>query len=110
MEYDFYTADVFTNTAFEGAQIAVIPNAVGLDHSLMQKIANEFNLSETIFVFSCGEKSAILRMKIFSPSGEIDFAGHPIIATAFILVSIGENIFIRSIADFSPEGKTKNRQ
>ncbi len=89
MEYDFYTADVFTNTAFEGAQIAVIPNAKGLGNDLMQKIANEFNLSETIFVFPSDKKSATRRMKIFSPSGEIDFAGHPIIATAFVLVSIG---------------------
>ena len=90
MEYDFYTADVFTNTAFEGAQIAVIPHAIGLKNGLMQRIANEFNLSETVFVFPSNKKSATHRMKIFSSSGEIDFAGHPIIATAFVLVSIGE--------------------
>jgi len=90
LEYDFYTTDVFTNTAFEGAQIAVIPNALGLDNNLMQKVANEFNLSETVFVFPSDQKSVTHRMKIFSPSGEVEFAGHPIIATAFVLVSIGE--------------------
>lgn len=90
MEYQFFTADVFTNCAFEGAQIAVIPNAGGLNADVMQNIANEFNLSETVFVLPLNGKPNERRMKIFSPSGEIDFAGHPIIATAHILIMTGE--------------------
>ena len=90
MEYSFFTADVFTDRAFDGAQIAVIPNAKGLNNTVMQKIANEFSLSETVFVSPLDRAPLEYRMKIFSPSGEIDFAGHPIIATAYILALTGE--------------------
>ncbi len=89
MEYEFYTADVFTNRVFEGAQIAVFPNAEGLDKARMQQISKEFNLSETVFVFDSGADSNTRRMKVFSVFGEKDFAGHPVIATAFVLAETG---------------------
>lgn len=87
--YKFYTADVFTNRIFQGAQIAVFPDADGLDDACMQKVANELSISETVFVFSNPERAESRRMRIFSPSGEIEFAGHPVIATAFVLASSG---------------------
>ncbi|MGH8547329.1 MAG: PhzF family phenazine biosynthesis protein [Methylococcales bacterium] len=90
MEYQFYTADVFTNRPFQGVQIAVFPKADGLNVGNMEKIANELNLSETVFVFRPEGRPNARRMRIFAPTGEIDFAGHPIIATAHILAEIGE--------------------
>ncbi len=89
MEYEFYTADVFTNRLFEGAQIAVFPNAEGLGEARMQQISNEFNLSETVFVFASGDDKTKRRMKVFSGFGEKDFAGHPVIATAYVLAETG---------------------
>ena len=90
MEYTFYIADVFTNRPFQGAQVAVFPEAEGLNTHAMQQLANELNLSETVFVFNSDGKADGRIMRIFSPLGEIDFAGHPIIATAFVLVRAGD--------------------
>ncbi len=89
MEYQFHTVDVFTDQIFEGAQIAVFLNAEGLDEEQMQRVANEFNLSETVFVFPVTGQSTRFGMRIFSPIKEIEFAGHPIIATAFALATTG---------------------
>lgn len=90
MSYHYYIADVFTEQIFNGAQIAVFPNAEGLSALQMTKVAKELNLTETVFVFHQGQDSARRRLRIFTPKGEIDFAGHPIIATAFVLGSCGD--------------------
>lgn len=90
MEYEFHTADAFTSERYQGAQIAVIPRADGLDAAQMQRIAAEFNLSETVFVFRVASRPDARRLRIFSPTAEIDFAGHPIIAAAHVLASIGD--------------------
>ena len=90
MTLDYYVADVFTNQIFSGAQIAVFPNADDLNDQQMALIARETNLSETVFVSNpTGEKSK-RTMRVFSPLAEIDFAGHPIIATAFVLGQCGD--------------------
>jgi trans-2,3-dihydro-3-hydroxyanthranilate isomerase len=86
MKYNYYIADVFTTEIFSGAQIAGFPNAKGLNNSQMQLIARELNLSETVFVFHADPWI----MRIFTPLAELDFAGHPIIATAFVLASCGD--------------------
>lgn len=90
LNYQYYTADVFTNRIFNGAQIAVFPHADGLNQAQMQLIAREFNLSETAFVFSPVNGAGTRRVRIFSPHAEINFAGHPIIAIGHVLASIGE--------------------
>lgn len=90
MNYNYYIADVFTRQLFNGAQIAVFPNADGLGKEQMRLLARELNLTETVFVFHPDGESTTRRMRIFSPLGEIDFAGHPIIATAFVLGSCGD--------------------
>ncbi|MGZ4979857.1 MAG: PhzF family phenazine biosynthesis protein [Methylobacter sp.] len=90
MKYNYYIADVFTKQIFNGAQIAVFPNAEGLSQQQMQLVARELNLSETVFVFHPDTQSTNRVMRIFSPLSEIDFAGHPIIATAFVLASCGD--------------------
>ncbi len=93
MNYNYYIADIFTKEIFGGAQIAVFPNADGLSDENMQAIAKEFNLSETVFVTHSENIEAntnTRRMRIFSPLGEKDFAGHPIIATAYVLGACGD--------------------
>jgi len=90
MKYPYYIADVFTNQIFNGAQIAVFPHAEGLSQQQMQLVARELNLSETVFVFPSDKPITTRVMRIFSPQAEIDFAGHPIIAAAFVLASCGD--------------------
>jgi len=87
----YYIADVFTNELFSGAQIAVFPQADKLNPVQMEIIAKEMNLSETVFVSNPNKDQSSRRMRVFSPTmGEIDFAGHPTIATAFVLGESGE--------------------
>ncbi|MBV1932249.1 MAG: PhzF family phenazine biosynthesis protein [Porticoccaceae bacterium] len=91
-KYKFYTADVFTNQIFQGAQIAVFPEAEQLSDTQMSLIGAELNLSETVFVakqVSKEEPDNKFRLRIFTPKGEIDFAGHPILATARALLEAG---------------------
>ena len=90
MRYRYFTADVFTNRIFGGNPLAVLPDARGLTADQMQKIAGEFNLSETTFVLPPENPSHTRRVRIFTPRAEIPFAGHPTVGTAFVLASIGE--------------------
>ncbi|MEW5008980.1 MAG: PhzF family phenazine biosynthesis protein [Cycloclasticus sp.] len=85
----YYTLDVFTNTAFQGAQIAVFPHADTLPEEALARIARELNLSETVFIYSTDD-SQTFKLRIFSPQGEVEFAGHPILATAHVLVETGQ--------------------
>ena len=90
MHYNYYIADVFTRQIFNGAQIAVFPTADGLSDEQMRLLARELNLTETVFVFHPLSESTARKLRIFSPLGELDFAGHPIIAAAFVLGSCGD--------------------
>ena len=85
MAYKFYTLDVFTNKRFSGNQLAVFPQAEGLSVEMMAKIAIEFNFSETVFVFPPENSTMDFQLRIFTPGGEIPFAGHPTIGTAYLL-------------------------
>ena len=89
MRYRFYTCDVFTDVRFGGNPLAVLPNAEGLSSKQMQKIAREFNYSESTFVLPAKDGHT-RNVRIFTPTQEIPFAGHPNIGTAFTLASIGE--------------------
>jgi len=89
MSYRFHTCDVFTDQRFGGNQLAVLPNAEGLSDRQMQQIAREFNYSETTFVFP-GEPPYARRVRIFTPTKELPFAGHPNVGTAFVLATMGE--------------------
>lgn len=88
MRYHYFTCDVFTDTRFGGNQLAVLPEAQGLRDGQMQQIAREFNFSECAFVFPPQEGHSC-RVRIFTPSIEVPFAGHPSIGTAFVLATIG---------------------
>jgi trans-2,3-dihydro-3-hydroxyanthranilate isomerase len=90
LKYRFYTADVFTDRPFGGNPLAVLPDARGLDSTSMQQIAREFNFSETTFVLPPEDRKHTRRLRIFTPGGEIAFAGHPTVGTAHVLAAIGE--------------------
>ncbi len=95
---DYHTADVFAATAFSGNPVAVIPDARGLADSDMQKIAREFNYSESTFVLPPRDPANTARVRIFTPGVEIPFAGHPNIGTAFVLARLG-SVFGRQTTD-----------
>lgn len=90
VELDYRTLDVFTDTPFAGNPLAVFPRARGLDTARMQKIAQEMNLSETVFIFPAETPEGTRRVRIFTPGREVPFAGHPTVGTAFYLVASGE--------------------
>ncbi|HEC59015.1 hypothetical protein LCGC14_1207780 [marine sediment metagenome] len=90
MILDYYVVDAFTKDVFAGAQITVFPHADRLTDKQMASIASEMNLSETVFVSNPDKSKTTRRMRMFSPLAEIDFAGHPIIATAFALAINGD--------------------
>lgn len=85
----YFTADVFTDHAFGGNQLAVFPDATEIPPAMMLDIAREFNYSETTFVLPAAEPSHTRCVRIFTPAGEVPFAGHPTVGTAHVLASIG---------------------
>ena len=89
MTYRYFICDVFTDTRFSGNQLAVLPDAAGLSETQMQQIAREFNFSETAFVFPA-QQGQTRMVRIFTPTTEVPFAGHPNIGTAFVLTETGE--------------------
>jgi trans-2,3-dihydro-3-hydroxyanthranilate isomerase len=86
-EYRFETVDVFTTVLFGGNPLAVFPDARGLDAVAMQRIAREFNLSETTFVFPPADPAHTAHVRIFTPMHELPFAGHPNVGTALVLAT-----------------------
>lgn len=79
--YRFLQMDVFTDHAFSGNPLAVFPEAAGLSDEVMLKIAREMNLSETVFVLDSDKPDVLRRLRIFTPTREIPFAGHPVVGT-----------------------------
>jgi trans-2,3-dihydro-3-hydroxyanthranilate isomerase len=79
--YNFIQLDVFTAQAFCGNPLAVFPEAEGLTDKQMQQIAREMNLSETVFVLRSEKEDVLRRLRIFTPTSELPFAGHPIAGT-----------------------------
>jgi trans-2,3-dihydro-3-hydroxyanthranilate isomerase len=85
--YRFATCDVFTTSRFEGNPLAVVPDGQGLSDEEMQKIAREFNYSETTFVLP-PEQGHTYRLRIFTRKQELAFAGHPNIGSAYVLTQL----------------------
>lgn len=81
----FYQTDVFTSEPFGGNPLAVFPDPGELTEREFQQIAREMNLSETVFVLPPTDKRAVAKIRIFTPSQEIPFAGHPILGTFYVL-------------------------
>ncbi|SOD02186.1 trans-2,3-dihydro-3-hydroxyanthranilate isomerase [bacterium JGI 053] len=89
MPHRFVIADVFTETAFGGNQLAVLPDGRGLSERAMQSVAREFNFSETTFVLPPETPGTDFRLRIFTPAHELPFAGHPTVGTASVLARLG---------------------
>ena len=85
----FYQADVFAGQPFGGNPVAVFPDAQGLTDFQLQQIAREMNLSETVFVLPPTDQAAVVRLRIFTPTQEIPFAGHPVLGTFYVLAQLG---------------------
>jgi trans-2,3-dihydro-3-hydroxyanthranilate isomerase len=89
MAYQVRTVDVFTHRQLAGNQLAVVLDADDLAADSMQAIAKEMNLAETTFVMTTQHPDCANRIRIFTPSTELPFAGHPTIGTAWVLLAEG---------------------
>jgi trans-2,3-dihydro-3-hydroxyanthranilate isomerase len=82
--YRYVIADVFTDTPLQGNQLAVFTDARQIPEEQLQRLAKEMNYSETVFVYT-PEAGGHARIRIFTPTSELPFAGHPVLGTAFVL-------------------------
>jgi PhzF family phenazine biosynthesis protein len=85
----FHQVDVFSAVAFKGNPLAVIAEADGLDDDKMQAIANWTNLSETTFLSRPQDPAADYRVRIFTPTRELPFAGHPTLGSCHVWLTLG---------------------
>jgi trans-2,3-dihydro-3-hydroxyanthranilate isomerase len=97
-EIAYVTLDVFTAQRFGGNPLAVIPDARGLDSAAMQKIAREFNYSETTFVLPPADPANTAEVRIFTPRAELPFAGHPNVGTGYVVARMG-SLFGRAVGE-----------
>jgi trans-2,3-dihydro-3-hydroxyanthranilate isomerase len=81
----FYLVDVFAEEKYAGNQLAVVTEAEDLSTAEMQKIANEMHYSETAFILSNVPSNGGFNVRIFMPSIEVPFAGHPTLGTAYVI-------------------------
>ena len=84
MNLPLFIVDVFAEAKYEGNQLAVVFDEVGLDTEMMQKITREMHFSETTFITGYDLEKAVFKVRIFTPEGELPFAGHPTLGTAYI--------------------------
>jgi trans-2,3-dihydro-3-hydroxyanthranilate isomerase len=82
--FRYVVADVFTDRPLEGNQLAVFTDARELRQETLQPLAREINFSETVFVYPA-EQGGHARIRIFTPTTEVPFAGHPTLGSAFVL-------------------------
>jgi trans-2,3-dihydro-3-hydroxyanthranilate isomerase len=86
----FVTLDVFADKPHTGNPLAVVLDSQGLDTAAMQAIAREFNLAETVFVSAPRDPVNTAALRIFTPTRELPFAGHPTVGTACLLAHLRE--------------------
>jgi trans-2,3-dihydro-3-hydroxyanthranilate isomerase len=84
--FRYVVVDVFTDTPLAGNPLAVFTDAREIAEDELQRLARELNLSETTFVYP-PEADGHVKMRIFTPSTELPFAGHPTLGTAFVLAA-----------------------
>ncbi|WP_072314078.1 PhzF family phenazine biosynthesis protein [Agrococcus sp. Marseille-P2731] len=87
--YDFVQVDVFSPEPYRGNPVAVIHGADALDAATMQRVARWTNLSETTFLLQPTSPEADYRVRIFTPGGELPFAGHPTLGSAHAWLEAG---------------------
>jgi trans-2,3-dihydro-3-hydroxyanthranilate isomerase len=83
-QHSYELIDVFTDKPLTGNQLAVFPHGDKLDDKLLQQVARELNLSETVFLFP-PQSEGDMRMRIFTSWCELPFAGHPVLGTACVI-------------------------
>jgi PhzF family phenazine biosynthesis protein len=86
---DFSQVDVFTATALLGNPLAVVHDGRGLDDERMAEFARWTNLSETTFLLPPTHPEADYRVRIFTPGGELPFAGHPTLGSCHVWLAAG---------------------
>jgi trans-2,3-dihydro-3-hydroxyanthranilate isomerase len=86
--YRYVTLDVFTDTPLTGNQLAVLTDARGLSDAEMLAVTREFNFSESTFCLPATATGTDWRVRIFTPGGEVPFAGHPTLGTAIALARL----------------------
>jgi PhzF family phenazine biosynthesis protein len=89
VQRSFYEVDVFTTTPYFGNALAVVLDGQGLTGDEMQRFARWMNLSETTFVFPPSQAGADYQVRIFTPTVELPFAGHPTLGTCHAWLSSG---------------------
>jgi len=89
MKRRFDQLDVFTAEALRGNPLAVVHDAAGLDDARMAAFARWTNLSETTFLLPPTDSAADYRVRIFTPSGELPFAGHPTLGSCHAWLAAG---------------------
>ena len=89
LKHQVRIVDVFTDKALAGNQLAVVLDGKGLTAKLMQRIARELNFSETTFILPPDDPAHAAKVRIFAPTVEMPFAGHPTIGTAWVLADEG---------------------
>lgn len=89
MKRRLYTLDVFTSKPLEGNPLAVVTDGDNLSRQQMQAVAREMNLAETVFVQRPTNNRALARLRIFTTTRELPFAGHPVVGTWFLLAELG---------------------
>ncbi|MBS1919407.1 MAG: PhzF family phenazine biosynthesis protein [Bacteroidetes bacterium] len=104
MRYTLYQIDAFTNAIFGGNPAAVIPLEEWIDEVLMQKLALENNLSETVFFVPSSRPGIDYHIRWFTPGAEINLCGHATLASAFVLYSF-LNFKKEKLAFHSKSGK-----
>jgi trans-2,3-dihydro-3-hydroxyanthranilate isomerase len=92
--FRYVVADVFTDTPLTGNQLAVFTDAREIPETQLQSLAREVNFSETVFVYP-PEGDGHVKLRIFTPSVELPFAGHPTLGTAFVLAGPLQLVEIR---------------
>lgn len=88
--YAYRLLNVFAESLFGGNPLCVFEDGSGLDDATMQKLARQFNLSETTFILPPEDAEAIARVRIFTPEQELPFAGHPTLGTAHVVRDLME--------------------
>jgi trans-2,3-dihydro-3-hydroxyanthranilate isomerase len=83
-DFRYVVCDVFTERALEGNPLAVFTDARGIPEALLQPLARELHLSETVFCYPA-RAGGHVRIRIFTPDHELPFAGHPVLGSAFVL-------------------------
>ncbi|OXB22503.1 phenazine biosynthesis protein PhzF [Flavobacterium tructae] len=98
MSLPFYIVDVFADKKYTGNQLAVFTEAENLSTEEMQQMAREINFAESTFITKLDREKNKAEIRIFTPAHEMQFAGHPIIGTSWVLIN--------KIFDNSPENIT----